>query len=361
MNSANTSTDPENYEDALLLCDESTASGHRDGEYTSNGHHFYSGSLRSLSQRASSIRVSMSRSLREFVEVGFVPDGSISVSVRTFEGGATVSSEIANIAKNLIGTYVLCIKYFVWFILKLMAVLSGISGFFGFPLRHGWCAQFHPFTPSPFPPPGAGVLSMSGGIALFADDPRAVWYASFWICVFGAMLGYYCLLIGKICRLTGAATYGECWQRTLGDRGALIVSCCIAFNPAMGDLAYAAILSQTFQSLLETIGLHVTRIQSLLFITVVAILPLCLLKNLYVLAPFSILGTFGVIMTAAAMVIRYLDGSYQPGGIYFDDISVEHQPKFGHYMAPFSFNALPFICMLFQAYVMHYSKNTSRY
>jgi len=113
VHSATMSTDPENYEDALLLGEEqSTTSRHRDhgGEYGGN---FYSAggagsSLRSLSQRATSIRVSMSRSMREFVEKGFVPDGSITVSVRTFEGGATVTSEIANIAKNLIGTYKTC-------------------------------------------------------------------------------------------------------------------------------------------------------------------------------------------------------------------------------------------------------------
>ena len=200
---------------------------------------------------------------------------------------------------------------------------------------------------------------MSGGMALFSNDPHAVWYATVWIGILGAMLGYYCLLIGKICQWTGAATYRECWQRTVGDRGALLVSCCIAFNPAMGDLAYAAILSQTFQSLLETIGWRVTRIQSLLGITIVAILPLCLLKNLYVLAPFSVLGTLGVMMTASAMVIRYFDGSYGPGGLYFDDISPDHQPQFGHHLSPCSVQVLPFVCMLYQAFVMHY--NAPRY
>jgi len=305
-------------DDALLL----DTSHRSDTEYFSAHHHHlgddnshsstyyyndYNSSLsQRLSQRATSIRVSMSRSLRDFVQQGYVPDGSLSVSVRTFEGGATVSSEIANMAKNLIG---------------------------------------------------AGVLSMSGGIALFADDPWAVLPAAVLIGLFGAMLGYYCLIIGKICKWTGAATYRECWQRTMGgERGAaLLVSCCIAFNPAMGDLAYAAILSQTFQSLLQTIGFTVTRVESLLVVTVVAILPLCLLKNLYVLAPFSILGTVGVILTAVAMVIRYWDGSYQPGGIYHDDISVQHQPQFGHRLNLVSLQVLPFVCMLFQAYVMHYN------
>ena len=44
--------------------------------------------------------------MREFVDVGLVLDGSLNVSIRKFEGGATVTSEVANVAKNLIGRWV---------------------------------------------------------------------------------------------------------------------------------------------------------------------------------------------------------------------------------------------------------------
>jgi len=50
----------------------------------------------------------------------------------------------------------------------------------------------------------------------------------------------------------------------------------IALYPAIGNLAYSVILSHTFQFLLETIGIHMSRVQVLLTITVVTILPLCL-------------------------------------------------------------------------------------
>jgi hypothetical protein len=152
------------------------------------------------------------------------------------QGHATIQNEIANVAKNLIG---------------------------------------------------GGVLSLSGGVAIYADDPRAVVSATVWIILLGVFLGYFALLIAKVCCFTKAATYRECWQRSMGEHGALAVSIVNALNPAIGDLAYAAILSQTFQSLLETIGISVTRVQSLLFVTIFALLPLCLLKNLYVLAPFQ--------------------------------------------------------------------------
>lgn len=41
---------------------------------------------------------------------------------------------------------------------------------------------------------GGGVLSLSGGIALFADDSQAVIAAVLWILVLGAVFGYFCLL-----------------------------------------------------------------------------------------------------------------------------------------------------------------------
>jgi len=41
---------------------------------------------------------------------------------------------------------------------------------------------------------GGGVLSLSGGMALYANDPRA-WVSSFiWIMILGAVFGYFCLL-----------------------------------------------------------------------------------------------------------------------------------------------------------------------
>jgi len=201
---------------------------------------------------------------------------------------------------------------------------------------------------------GGGVLSLSGGIAIYANAPSAAVSAAFWILAMGALLGYFALLIAKVCSFTKATTYRECWHRSMGEHGGLAVSIANTLNPAMGDLAYAAILSQTFQSLLESIGIQVTRIQSLLLITLFALLPLCLLKNLYVLAPFSAVGTGGVILTAAAMVLRCVDGSYQPGGKYYSDIRPQYQPSFGTRNQSMSTAILPLVCMLFQAFVMHY-------
>ena len=126
---------------------------------------------------------------------------------------------------------------------------------------------------------GCGVLSLSNGIAMYADSPNAVWSASLWIVLLGSIFGYFCLLIAKSCHMTKSATFRECWQETMGDQGALIVSVVNTLKPAMGNLAYSTILSQTFRSLLQGIGIELSRISVLLIITVVVLLPLCLLKR----------------------------------------------------------------------------------
>jgi hypothetical protein len=81
------------------------------------------------------------------INSSLVFDG-IACSIRDMGGHATIPSEVANIAKNLIG---------------------------------------------------GGVFSLSGGMAMYADSPAAVWTASLWICGLGAIFGYFCLLIAKVC------------------------------------------------------------------------------------------------------------------------------------------------------------------
>lgn len=41
---------------------------------------------------------------------------------------------------------------------------------------------------------GGGVMSLSGGIALYANDPAAVISATAWILGLGVLFGYFCLL-----------------------------------------------------------------------------------------------------------------------------------------------------------------------
>jgi sodium-coupled neutral amino acid transporter 11 len=131
-------------------------------------------------------------------------------------------------------------------------------------------------------------------------------------------------------------------------------------DPLLGIFANASILAQSLQLLLEGfLNWHLTVVQCLLLITVTALLPLCLLKNLDALAPYSTLGMGAVLTALLCMTIRYIDGSYVPDGTYYNDIDPMYQPQFGQSAHPWSVAALPFLCMVFTSNDMHY--NASRF
>mmetsp|Transcript_27906 Transcript_27906/g.76801 ORF Transcript_27906/g.76801 Transcript_27906/m.76801 type:complete len:567 (+) Transcript_27906:312-2012(+) len=204
---------------------------------------------------------------------------------------------------------------------------------------------------------GAGVLSLSGGMALFTDQSlTAVTTGTLWIMLQAAMFGYFAIVIAKVCHMTDSRTIRECWERTLGRDYAVAIVVVIGLNPCQGTLAYSAILSQTFQSLCASLGLHLSYLKSLFFVTLVALVPLCLMKNIHALAPFSVLGTASVVLTAVGMVWRCVDGTYRaPDGLYYQDLSDEMRPHFGTRQEMGSYKIMPFLCMIFEAYVMHYN------
>ena len=179
------------------------------------------------------------------------------------------------------------------------------------------------------------------------------------------------------------------------------------FKTCFAVLSYSMILADTIQSLvrsaaaaaaspslLQTTLASVTRTQALLGITTTTLLPLCLVKNLSGLAPFSLVGVVGMIYTAIAMVVRYVGKSYAlpivvaaaatttkskggataaavaGSGKYLSDISSTLRPKFGSLGArgALSPNVFILICLLSTAYsklkkhdiyiyVMHHTLN----
>lgn len=123
--------------------------------------------------------------------------------------------------------------------------------------------------------------------------------------------------------------------------------------------AYSMILADTTKSLLLAVGFTVTRTQSLIGVTICVLLPLCMIKHLSVLAPFSFLGLSGLLFTIGVMALRYFDGSYDPdrGGEFLKDLPDNLQPSFGTVGASGVWRSkfLILLCMTFQAYFAHYN------
>lgn len=128
-----------------------------------------------------------------------------------------------------------------------------------------------------------------------------------------------------------------------------------AFVSQASFCQYSMILADSITSLLASTGLAVSRTTSLVGVTGIVLLPLCLMKNLSSLAPFSLVGTAGMLYTAAAMGIRWFTKAYQPSGKFF--ASQLAAPKFGSAgaSAALSPSALILACMLSNAYIAHFN------
>ena len=208
---------------------------------------------------------------------------------------------------------------------------------------------------------GAGALGLPSGVAAFGNHPAALIPAMAIITIMGAIFAYYFAMMGRICRITGTASYSEAWAEVMGEDGVGLVALFVTLMASLGNLAYSMILADTAKSLLATAGIEWTRTQCLWLVTVVALWPLCNVKKLSVLAPFSFLGMAGILFTIGSMMWRYYDGSYADGGRYVNDLSEEMTPSFGSVGASgaFSANIFIIICMAYQAFFAHY--NAPRY
>jgi len=163
--------------------------------------------------------------------------------------------------------------------------------------------------------------------------------------------------------MTYTTTYREAWDATVGERGSSLIALTTVLMAGLGNLAYSMILADTSRSLIMAAGIGITRTGSLVLVTVFALLPLCLAKNLAVLAPFSLVGMGAMIFTLVVMGVRYYDGTYDAtrGGKFLEDLSDDLKPSFGNIGArgALSPNVLLLVCMTFQAFFAHY--NAPRY
>lgn len=205
---------------------------------------------------------------------------------------------------------------------------------------------------------GVGVLSLPAGIAAFGDAPSAAIPAAILIATIGAIAAYNFSLLGRLCAMTGATSYRSAWELSVGESTSWIPgSSCVA-KTFFALLAYSMVLGDTFSALFKTFGFSVSREVSLTGLALTVLLPLCLLKNMSSLAPFSLAGIAGMLYTGGAMAIRFFDGSYANADSGFAmDVAESLRPSIGTKgaSAVFSPNTFILICMLSTAYMAHFN------
>ena len=200
-----------------------------------------------------------------------------------------------------------------------------------------------------------GSALLFEGIAAFGNAPSAAIPAVALIAVIGCLSAYGFSLIGRVCSYTGAKSYREAWANSISQGTSWLPAVSCTFKTSCAVLAYSMILADTSTSLLQTAGYTVARTPALLAVTSMILLPLCWMKNLSSLAPFSLLGSLGMGYTAIAMAIRYFGKSYATGGPFV--VAKHLAPKFGTQGASAAASPSVFILisMLSTAYMAHFN------
>jgi hypothetical protein len=206
---------------------------------------------------------------------------------------------------------------------------------------------------------GAGVLSLPAGIAAWANAPSAVFPAVALIAIIGALSGYGFALIGRVCAYTDTNSYRAAWGASVSESTSWMPALAVTFKTICAVLAYSMILGDTFVSLFAMAGIAASKTAVLWGITGTILLPLCLLKNLSSLAPFSLVGSLGMLYTAVAMTIRYLGKSYVAGagGRFAADCAPALRPTFGSVGASGAMtpSVAILVGMLSTAYMAHFN------
>jgi len=204
---------------------------------------------------------------------------------------------------------------------------------------------------------GAGVLSLPAGIAAFANAPGGVIPAISLITIIGGLSAYGFALIGRCCAYTNTKSYRDAWSATVSKSTSWLPATAVTFKTCAACLAYSMILGDTFVSLLSTVGIASTKVAVTLGLTGTILLPLCLMKNLSSLAPFSLVGSLGMVYTAAVMAIRYFGKAYTATGAFGADNVVAFRPKFGTVGAQGALtpSVAIFVSMLSTAFMAHFN------
>ena len=87
-----------------------------------------------------------------------------------------------------------------------------------------------------------------------------------------------------------------------------------------------------------------------------ALYPLCQLKSLAALAPVSMVGVSGMVLTSLFMLVTACKGAYSPGSAYVSSLASSLQPSFGLIgNKAFSPSILILVSMAATSYLAHFS------
>lgn len=209
---------------------------------------------------------------------------------------------------------------------------------------------------------GAGVLSLSSGVASFTDDKMtgtvACISAAF---AMGVISTYTFSLIGRLCIRTDTQSYTELFETICGPRVAMVVQGFMMAKVCSSLLLETIVIGNLARDLgeLVTDSMKVELPESVNIRTyllgafsLVVLIPLGFLKSFAALAPVAAAGALGIAYIAILTGVRLLQQDYAPGGSFFTEESTK--PSFDK--TGTKWESLPVLIAMFgTAYIAHYN------
>ncbi|KAL1520244.1 hypothetical protein AB1Y20_023714 [Prymnesium parvum] len=205
---------------------------------------------------------------------------------------------------------------------------------------------------------GSGVLALAAGVSTFSSAKPAVAPALALLLFFAGVSAYSFSLIARLGEECGTPTYRDTWASIFGERTAFIPAATITFKTVVGALSYAIIIGDSLASIASLCGGPALLCRSnawIVIVSVLVLLPLCLLRDLSSLAIGSYLGTGGTLFTAFFMWTRLLQRAYAPGGRFHAAIAPALRPRFDPTSSLLNPKAFVLVSMLATAFLAHYN------
>ena len=167
---------------------------------------------------------------------------------------------------------------------------------------------------------GTGILALPGGLAATSDFPSMLWPANILMLAMGALSGYTFSLYGRMAFRTKTKTLDSMWATIFRkensntksirkDNTSLPISvvsliycygCCLTFLLVIAD----TLTSLTMLASPSGLPWWASRPSLIFTVSGGCLWPLCNLKSLQALAPVSIVGVLGCLVSTAFVVLR---------------------------------------------------------
>jgi len=174
------------------------------------------------------------------------------------------------------------------------------------------------------------------------------------VTVLCALCIYTMWVVGETARITGKNTFRSQWEVTLGKQTAWMPVLVIVLVALGSCVAYSCFCADLLADGLPSFGVKLSRDACLYTFTFFILMPLCMLKDLSALAYSSAVAVLMITYTAYVMILRAADGSYAPGGIYFQHLPEAPQVPKQHFFEC-SFESINLINYLAMGYLAHYN------